>query len=188
MSHGHVTNLSHVTNLRRIREINESCASQGSNEESMRSMSHVHFTNSMSHVHVTNSMQTIYVGDQRVMYGSTIQWRIYETNESCICHELNADNVVGYQRVICHSRVSDYQKNLSRTQWGIWVMKIHKVNEKHTRSTSHLSVTHDYHRNLSRTQRGILEINKWCTCYELSEDCRKSMSHVYAPGREKCLL
>jgi len=93
MSHGHVTNLSHVTNLRRIREINESCVSQGSNEESMRSMSHVHFTNSMSHVHVTNSMQTIYVGDQRVMYGSTIQWRIYETNESCTCHELNADNV-----------------------------------------------------------------------------------------------
>ena len=77
----------------RIRDINESCVSQGSNEESMRSMSHVHVTNSMSHVHVTNSMTTIYVGDQRVMYRSTNPWKFYETNESCTCHELNADNI-----------------------------------------------------------------------------------------------
>ena len=72
---------------------------------------------------------------------------------------------------ICHELNEEYES---------WTC--HKLNEKHRRSTSHLSVTRDYHRNLSRTQWEIQKVNKWCTCYELSEDCCKSMNYVQVPN------
>jgi len=118
----------------RVWEINESWESQESNEESMRSM---------SHVHVTNSMQTMYVGDQVVCHSRvTIKG---------ICHELNKE----YESWPCQ-----------------------KLDEKHRRSTSHLSTAIDYKRKLSRIQWGIGEINEgWASCV-LNQDCRKSMRHV----------
>jgi len=128
-------------------------------------MSHVHFTNSMSHVHVTNSMQTIYVGDQRVMYGSTIQWRIYETNESCTCHELNADNV-------CRRPTS----HLSFTRE--WLSKVSVTNSM--RNMSHENVTSSM-RNI-RDQRVICQLRMTITgiCHELNEEYWRSISDVHA--------